>query len=192
VVRASTAGPRVLAEKSLRGEHQVLLNVRDTRWDQFAYQFSHELCHIISNYDRRELADTREHQWFEEAVCEAVSVVALQRLAVKWEHRAPHEGWGSYAAAFDAYARRLLASKHRHVAGTLAAWYGENAPQLERNPYLREKNDVRATRLVELFQSEGLQAIGYLNAAPRAGSSFEAYLGSWRDCCPRSDSWVRK
>lgn len=45
--------PAVLFEKGPGGEYLVELSARDGRWYLFAYQFSHELCHIYSNYDNR-------------------------------------------------------------------------------------------------------------------------------------------
>lgn len=40
VVSFSRQGPRVLLDRLPDRSHQVLLNVQDTRWDQFAYQSS--------------------------------------------------------------------------------------------------------------------------------------------------------
>ena len=166
VVRPSNSGPRVLAAKSQAGEHQVLLNVRDTRWDQLAYQFSHELCHIASNYDRRVMDDARDHRWFEEAVCEAVSIVALQRLAVHWQRAAPRPAWTPYAPAFAAYAQRVLVAEYQ--------------PRFSRN------DERVAVQLLQLFQANGLQTIAYLNSEPRPGGGLDAYLAAWHDCCPQA------
>ena len=190
-VVAGRNGPRVLEEKTAEGAYQIELDVRDARWDQFAYQFSHELCHIVSNYDRREigaLAGERPHQWFEEAVCEAVSLVTLDRLAVRWQHAAPHRGWASYAPAFRQYAEALLRDGHRHLpAGTsLAVWYGENAARMERDPYLRQKDELVATALLDIFMAGGLSSIGYLNLAHHSQDGFAAYLAAWYDCCPEA------
>ena len=192
VVGFSKAGPRVLAGKSPDGAHQVLLNVQGARWDQFAYQFSHELCHIFSNYDHREIGPapaSRSHQWFEETLCEVVSIVALNRLASSWKVSPPHAGWADYAPAFRRYAQRLLNDEHRHSPEiSIAAWYRENESSLERNPYLREKNELAATVLLELFEavSGSLETIGYLNLEAPSQEGFAAYLVSWYDCCPES------
>ncbi|HEY5898895.1 MAG TPA: hypothetical protein VIV54_15105 [Burkholderiales bacterium] len=185
VVSPVGSGPRVLAAKSADGAHQVLLSVRDARWDQFAYQFSHELCHIASNYDHREIDAARPHQWFEETVCEAVSLVALDRLATRWQESPPHRGWESYAPAFRRYAERLTAD--RAASTSLASWHRENEAALERDPYLREKNQLAAIALVRVFQRspQAMQAVGYLNLASSSGR-FEDYLAAWADCCPAS------
>lgn len=192
VVAFSKQGPRILLEKSRDGAHHVLLNVQDTRWDQFAYQFSHELCHIFTNYEHREIshdASTRDHQWFEETLCEAVSLFTLNRLALSWERSPPYPAWGNYASAFREYASRLLSEEHRRLPpiDSLAKWYRANQEELRGNPYLREKNEFPATRLLTLLENtpDSLEAIGYLNleGSPSA-KSLTAYLESWYSCCP--------
>lgn len=192
VVAFNKQGPRVLLEKSPDGSHQVLLNVQDTRWDQFAYQFSHELCHIFTNFEHREISrDTasRDHQWFEEALCEAVSLFTLNRLASSWEYSPPYPGWEEYAPAFRQYANRLLTETHRHLHTneSIARWFRANQTALNGNPYLREKNELLATRLLSLLENTpgSLEAIGYLNLerSPSA-KSLKAYLESWYSCCP--------
>ena len=190
VVRPSSRGPKVLAEKAADGAHQVLLDVRDTRWDQFAYQFSHELCHIASNYEQRPIADERPHQWFEESVCEAVSLVALKRLSLHWQTRAPHPAWAPYAPAFAEYAKRVLSSEPREPASAFPAWYRANAAAMASDPYLRHKNRRVAHLLVDIFSRSGLQAVAYLNMHTPGRDDFPAFLAAWHDCCPEAQRAV--
>lgn len=193
-VASSRQGPRVLLERSPDGAHLVFLSVRDTRWDQFAYQFSHELCHIFANSEHRETSGgvvARDHQWFEEALCEAVSLFALRQLASSWEDRPPYPHWKGYAPAFREYAERLLGEKHRKLppGKSVADWYVENRDALGSNPYLRDKNELLAIRLMALLEEApaNLEAIGYLNLEISSFSkSFEAYLESWLSCCPEN------
>jgi len=188
----SAAGPSVLLEKSIDGAHRVFLNVRDARWDQFTYQFSHELCHIFTNHEHREIAPgvvARDHQWFEETLCEAVSLVALERMAIRWEQSPPYPGWKSYASAFRDYAQQLRDEQHRRLLPneTLGQWFAANREALENNPYLRQKNELLAVKLLSLLDAapDSLEAIGYLNAEASApAESFAAYLESWYSCCP--------
>lgn len=188
-VAFSDNGPRVLGEKASDGAYQVLLNVNGPRWDQLAYQFSHELCHIVTNFEHRDIGspESRSHQWFEETVCEAVSLLTLNRLASSWKESPPHAGWSDYAPAFRRYFERLLASEHRAIAPgkSMAAWYRENQVSLQTNPYLREKNEAASSALFKLFDADpdNLLAIAYLNKTRERGS-FTAYLASWYDCCP--------
>lgn len=188
-VAFSPHGPKVLVAKTADGAHRVLLSVQDRRWDQFAYQFAHELCHIFTNYDERPIASTstalaRDHQWFEEALCEAVSVVALQRLSAQWQHSPPRTGWQSYAPAFATYAARVM--RAAPAPESVAAWYQREQLALKRDPYRREKNAQFASALIELIDNMpgALEALGYLNLEARSHQSFGSYLAHWHDCCP--------
>lgn len=185
-------GPRVLFERSPEGAYLVHLNVRDTRWDQFSYQFSHELCHIFANFERRRIGgdgNVRDHQWFEEALCEAVSMLVLDRMASTWKHSPPHPGWEHYAPAFREYAARVRNESRRRLRPNQStqARYRDNQEELEGDPYLREKHGVLAGKLLPLLEDapDGLQAIAYLNLEkPYPRGSFRAYLESWYNCCP--------
>ncbi len=195
-VAFSSEGPSVLLGRSGNGAHRILLKVRDARWDQFTYQFAHELCHVFTNYEHREVQPNtvvRDHQWFEESLCEAVSLVALSRMATSWERYPPHPYWKSYAPAFRDYSQLLQSEQHRQLPPneTTAGWYRANRETLERDPYLRGKNELLATQLLPLLEAMpgGLASIGYLNseATTPSGQSFAAYLESWYSCCPEPD-----
>jgi hypothetical protein len=118
-----------------------------------------------------------------------VSLFTLKRLTSSWELSPPYPGWENYAPAFREYANRLLSEEHRRLApiGSLAEWYRAYQEVLKGNPYLREKNELFATRLLSLLENTpgGLEAIGYLNleGSPSA-NSLRAYLESWYNCCP--------
>lgn len=185
-------GPRALFEKNGDGAYVIVLNVQGTRWDQFAYQFSHELCHILTNFEHREPGqegEDRQHQWFEEALCEAVALMGLKRVAALWEKSPPYPHWRSYARAFSDYAAALSSQAHRHLTAgkTIREWYGEQSMQLARNPYSRETNEVLATRLLPLIEQTpaALASIAYLNRlGASAPESFGAFLKAWFECCP--------
>jgi hypothetical protein len=194
LVAFNKRGPRVLFEKSRDGAYVVLLNVQDKRWDQFVYQFSHELCHIFTNGEYRNTGRdevAQDNQWFEEGLCETVSIVVLNRVASAWERSPPYSGWESYAPAFREYAQHLLSKRHRELPAnkSFEEWYDENRDALRDNPYLREKTELLATQLLPLLENTpgSLQAIGYLNRQKSSSrESFEAYLASWYDSCPEN------
>jgi hypothetical protein len=191
IVGFSKMGPRVLARRSPDGAYLVVLNVQDRRWDQLAYQFSHELCHVFSNYDQRPIGDdpaSRDYQWLEETLCEAVSLITLKRLASSWQDSPPHAGWENYAPAFREYAERLLSARHRRLPPeeSVAGWYLRHQAALRINPYLREKNELLAASLLDLVENTpgSLEAIGYLNLEAPSEEGLAAYLAAWHDCCP--------
>lgn len=188
VVSHSTRSPISLYERGPRGEYQVLLTARDDRWAGYVYEFAHEFCHILGNYDRHpHFQGAGAHQWFEEALCEVSSLYTLQRFAMEWQVDPPSPRLQAYAQELQASADRFLTEKHRRLAPgqTLAAWYAENAQRLRSGAYDRDRNEVVATLLLPLFDEnpELWEALGYLNLdAP--GGSFEQYLRTWHDNAP--------
>jgi hypothetical protein len=196
VVRYRAAGPQVLAGKTADGAYVVFLDARDRRWDQMAYQFAHELCHVVTNFEHRDIESataSRSHHWFEEALCESMSLLALERMASNWEQAPPHPHWRAYAGAFRQYAQRLKEQAHRHLPAhaSFAAWYRANRDALEKDPYLREKNELVAGIVLPLLEQTpgGLEATGYLNLdspldSPARGGSFSDYLERWQNGCP--------
>ena len=184
--------PEVMLERNRDGAYVVRLTARDERLYQYAYQFAHELCHIQSHYEQKEVRDGKlpiQNQWFEESLCEAVSIFTLQRLAVNWDERPPLRKWSGYGAKFGAYADQLLSQAHRQLPQeqTFLAWYKANADLLWENPYDREKNEVIAGELLAIFGDDAIrwQSIVYLNPhLESAAQSFPKYLLDWYQACP--------
>lgn len=184
--------PEVLLERNPEGAYIVRLTARDERLYQFAYQFSHELCHILSNYDHKELRDGKlpiENQWFEESLCEAVSIFTLRRLAATWDEHPPLRKWAGYGSKFHAYADQLLSQKHRQLAPnqTFGDWYKANAASLSANPYDREKDELIAGQLLPIFAKNDTywQSIIYLNPfRESAVQPFAQYLHDWYKASP--------
>ncbi|MEH6629145.1 MAG: hypothetical protein V7739_22160 [Motiliproteus sp.] len=185
--------PRVLYERGTDGSYVIHLTARDDRWYQYAYQFAHELCHIYSNFDHKERdkhgSVSIKNQWFEESLCEAAAVHTLKRLALSWEHNPPTRSWIGYSQIFANYADYLLRQPHRQLPESLSLidWYQKHHQVLRANPYLREKNEQVATRMLRIFEQnpQFWSAIGYLNQNPAsAGRSFADYLADWQKAAP--------
>ena len=196
-----SGSPRVLYERGPEGEYVVHLTAKDERWFQYAYQFSHELCHIFSNFDHKVVLGDEvasHNQWFEETLCETASLFTLKRLATTWEIDPPARKWLDHGPTFAAYAGYLLAENHRRLPTTqqLDRWYQENRAALQEDPYLREKNELAATALLALFEKapDLWRAIAYLNAnQASAAKGFPDYLADWRAACPpREQELVRQ
>ena len=182
LVSPASRAPMVLFERTPAGEYHVLLSARDGNWAHYAYEFAHELGHILTHYDRhtRQPATAR-HQWFEESVCEMLSVYALRRLAA----RAPDD----YGAPYAGFADRVLGEPHRRAARglDLASWLQANEPALRADPYQRARNEAVTMRLLEIFgRGTRLRALAYLNLpdAP-APANFREYLEDWHARTPK-------
>lgn len=190
-VRHRFGAPQVAYDRSPEGEFVIELTARNERWYQYAYQFSHELCHVFSRFDRKEHGAeiVRSNQWFEESVCEAASLYALRQLVQTW----PTE---PFAARFPAagrvlaqYAQELISQPHRQLPeGTaFAAWFADNQAALRDEPYQRQKNELVAAVLLPLFEDEprGWASLAFLNVGADAQhTSFEDYLEAWRNAAP--------
>jgi hypothetical protein len=186
IIQRSKEGPITLYRKGAGGEYIVRLDVEGTFWCQFAYQFAHEFCHILTNYERRK---TDKNQWFEESLGELASMYAVAAMGQTWQTAPPYPNWKSYAPNLTKYADELLRKEGSDLpAGqTLAAWYKANESALRRDPYDRAKNRIVAKLLLPVMQesSQSWEAFGYLNNSPPDGeASFASYLSAWYKDAP--------
>lgn len=192
LVAPSEEHPRVRFASDLDGEYLVHLSARDRHWSQYAYQFAHEFAHILSNYERNPHVAVRRNQWFDESLCETASLFTLRRLGAAWltkEGAVPFAHWKSYGHALQSYALELLMQPHRALPARLgfADWYRENAVDLGKSPYLRERDELVAGMLLPLFEKSpgAWGAIGYLNLEESdASGSFAQYLSNWHRNSP--------
>lgn len=188
IVRNDTDGPISLYKKGSEGEYIVKLDVRGRYWAQMGYQFSHELCHLLSNYDLAPGNVTRQ-QWFEESLCEAFSLFALERLAVLWQTQPPYDNWKGYAPEFKKYAANMKRERHRSFAPRLSEWYRHQRVTLESDPYAKERrlNEKMASHLLTVFSKDPQRwaAINYINLGKNdENMSMREYIGDWYRYAP--------
>jgi hypothetical protein len=190
IVRHSTDVPRSLNEKGANGEYIVQLAVSGRQWAQFAYQFSHEMCHLMSNYD---LApnNASHQQWFEESLCEAFSLFTLEKLGQQWETNPPYPNWQEYAPHFSEYERDNLQQAHRKLPDgvKLSDWYQQNSTLLSADPYAQDRhlNELLSNRLLAIFviDPDKWAAINYLNLGDDStATSLDKHLQDWQDNAP--------
>jgi hypothetical protein len=176
-------GPITLFDRGPGGEYRVHLDTDDNLWAQWVYQFSHELGHILSNYD----TVRNRNKWFEETVCEVASLFVLRRLADVWSKDPSPGTWKKFAPALGKYADARIAKAQLPDKMTLAEWYPARALDLAKTGYDRDKNTLVAVQLLPLFEEtpEHWEAISYLARAKKGHSgSFAEYLKAWQESCP--------
>lgn len=183
IIRNDSKGPISLYERGPNNEYIVMLDVKGRYWAQLAYQFSHEMCHLLTNYDLAPNNITRQ-QWFEESICEAFSLFVLKKMADQWETEAPYPNWKSYAVELERYADEMLGQEHRSFTTNLSQWYQKHRDTLEGNPYAEERrlNEKFATHLLQLMDNQPGQwgVLNYLNLGEDTGDrSFARYLSDW-------------
>ena len=161
--------------------YQVRLNARDRYWCQYVYQFSHELCHVMTNFDAHQ---GHKHGWFDESLCEAASLFALHRLADVWAEEPPDgiPDAAGFAPNHRTYARDMADRYPRIDRADHRGWLSARLAALEANRYERELTGAVGVLLLDMFQADpGLwRDCAHLNLwNPAADSTFTDYLESW-------------
>jgi len=171
-------GPQVFDDQR---PYQVRLSARDRYWSQYVYQFSHALCHIMTNFDRHK---GHKHRWFGESLCEVASLFVLHRLAELWKTQPPAaiaDAVG-FASNHRAYAERIAAGYPRISPGRLPEWFTEALPRLEANPCERDLCGTVAVALLDSVHSDPAlwrDCVHLNHWNPDADPAFAEYLGSW-------------
>lgn len=185
LIQRSEDAPRAVYEKGANGEYIVQIQASGNHWARIAYQFSHEMCHLMSNYD---LAPNNisGQQWFEEALCEAFSLFTLERMATVWAENPPYPNWKDYAPHLREYSQNNLQEAHRQLPKgmKLSAWYQQNREVLRADPYAndRDLNEVVSNQILPILSAtpQGWAAINYLNLGETSKDlSLETYLNDW-------------
>ena len=175
--RSTDNHPITLYRPSPQSPFPIMLQARDRKWARFAYQFAHELCHVVSDYERLR---GNPNGWFHEALCELASVFTLRRMAERWPTYPPYPNWANYTESLASYVQELLLCKeHQLPEGmTLFGWLLSEEESLRKNCELRDKNAVVAYSLLPIFESEpaGWNAIRRL---PDSSAMFKDYLCDW-------------
>lgn len=190
-VSATRDGPVVLYQKGASNQYQVYLAAKDRNWGEYIYEFSHELFHILANYEHHAPPAQAQHQWFEEMMCEAASLYNLKRLSLEWKASAPRTEWASYAPDLKKFTQRALNEPHRRLPAntSLAQWFRNHENTLLGNPYLRAKNEMVAMLFLPLLeQNADWSAVGFLNpSSHQSAMRFHDYLAGWYQKTPAAN-----
>ncbi|HLJ22088.1 MAG TPA: hypothetical protein VKU84_17915 [Stellaceae bacterium] len=166
----------------------VIVGTRD--WCNLAYQFGHELGHVLCNSWEPDAKPRNPCQWIEEALVEAFSLRGLGLLADGWAHAPPFPNDAAYARDIRRYQDSLLvgcrtAARNQDIAAGFGAWFkGQEA-------ILDEHGDVDTARaavptLLGLLESDAtmIADLGGLNRWPgRSGVPLHDYLDLWEKSC---------
>ena len=177
--------PRALYRASSDRPFVIWLSARDRHWCQYAYQFSHEFCHVLSGHERLK---GNPNNWFHEAICELASVFTLRRMAERWPDDPPYPHWADYAPAFEQYSQDLLSCPEAQLPEgvTLQAWLSSHEETLRGDRYQREKNALVAYALLPIFESypTGWNAIQSLTDS---SGYLKEYLVDWHSSVDTKD-----
>ncbi|MEJ6581328.1 MAG: hypothetical protein QNL33_06590 [Akkermansiaceae bacterium] len=183
VVIRGEKGPITLFERNDRGEIVVRLDTHRTYWSQYAYQWAHELCHVLTGFRN----DGRENKWFEESLCELASLYAMRRMSESWEHDPPYAHWKDYRHSLKDYVDKIINSREKLTLKDLESYYAKHRETLRTNSTERALNGTVALALLPLFEKEPSHwgALRYLNVTPaKKDLSLKDYFAKWHKDAP--------
>ena len=142
--------PFTLYERGPNGEYKIELNTTDNKWSQCAYQFSHEYCHVRTNYN----IGLKSCKWFEESICELASIYTLIKMSDEWSENPLYESWKDYSTSLFHYAEGIINSPENQLqtGENFIDWFESTLPRLYENSCLRDCNAIIAIKLLPLFQ----------------------------------------
>ena len=186
LVRKDKTGPMaVYNDPAAKAPALILINSSERHWSQYVYQLSHELGHVLCNFRRNDLGVNR-FQWLEEALCGAMSLFVMERLAANWPI-GPGEDGAHYAPSVADYAqeRRRIYALHSRITN-LRAWYLAHFEALCETRGFVAINQPASIWLADRFHEEPslIASMRYLNVWPNDRSaSLTEYLLRWKRHC---------
>ena len=181
-IERSRTGPIVLYRRGENGEYLMRLDSEKTYWSQYAFQFAHELGHIICGYKKGD----QSNLWFEETLCETASLFALRGMTKEWKKKPPYPNWKLYGEEFAKYAQKRIKKYPWPKNKSLGDWFKERKDTLVKEPANRGRNVRLASKLLPLFEEEplGWGACAFINVKKSNNKrSFPKYLKDWKKSC---------
>lgn len=135
---------------------------------QIIYQFSHEFCHVISDYNRVRSSSSK-NGWFHESLCELASIFVL--------HATGEPELENYLGDYHEGPRRVLSGIQ-----DFRAWMLDKEQELRSRvggQYDRDSNAVVAYRLLPLFV-EHPKLWNTLWNLPKSESRLFVYIEEWK------------
>jgi len=133
---------------------------------------------------------THANLWFEESLCEAASLFALQQVSKQWKISPPYPVWKNYFSEFFNYRRERMINSSIPENFQLDSWFQQNRNTLTRSPDLRKQNLWVAIKILPLLENSPLaawSACEWLNSRNTQDLTFESYLSNWYDACPKQN-----
>jgi hypothetical protein len=179
----TTGPPHIFLHDDRPTTAWIVVDIGPRDWCKLAYQFGHELGHVLCNSWRREAVPSPPSQWLEEALVEAFSIRGLGLLAASWQKAPPFAGDESFASAISQY-RDDVIKKYSSADRDVAGWFRTNRAALEKGRPGIE--GVVVLDILPILEQEpaSMEDLGALNRWPeRTRLPIEAFLAKWRKSC---------
>ncbi|MDX8470359.1 hypothetical protein RFM26_32360 [Mesorhizobium sp. VK23B] len=168
----------------------IIVDIGERDWSKLAYQFGHELGHVLANSWQPDAKPAPPCQWLEEAMVEAFSLRGLRRLAKGWKENPPFAGDNAFGDSIGNYCEDIIRgygalADQQGLTRDAAAWFADHRDEIEipgLNPFAQA---ISVTLLAEYDRMpESVEALGALNRWPgRSGVPIAEYLRRWKRSC---------
>ncbi len=173
----------------------IVVDIGVNAWSQLAYQFGHELGHVMGNSWRWKVETPPPSRWLEESLVEAFSIRGLARLADGWQRDPPFAGDAAYADAIRKYRSNLI-EKYRQGTETapiadLAQWFRASRQTLDHAAGVGRNEGPAIVAILAALEADtgNVEDLGALNRWPeRSSLPLEEYLRRWRTSCAQIQS----
>ena len=168
----------------------IIVDIGERDWSKLAYQFGHELGHVLANSWQPHAKPMPTCQWLEEALVEAFSLRGLGRLAENWKQNPPFVGDNAFGGAIADYRQNIIQrysalGNEQGLTRDPATWFVEHRREIEM-PGLN--SFAQAASRIVLAEYERtpscIEALGALNRWPgRTSIPIEDYFRQWEASC---------
>jgi hypothetical protein len=170
-------------------EAWIVVDIGARDWSKLAYQFGHELGHVLCNSWQLNTKPHMPCQWLEESMVEAFSIRGLGLLAKSWEEDPPYAGTGDFGQAIRQYRAKVIEG-YRQPDGPapgadIAPWFAEMRDTLAKQTGVNPMEGPAIIAIVEMLERDkGCVAdMGAVNRWPELALPIEAYLAAWTASC---------
>jgi hypothetical protein len=168
----------------------IIVDIGDRDWSKLAYQFGHELGHVMANSWQPHAKPLPPCQWLEEAMVESFSIHGLGRLAESWKQDPPFAGDNAFGDAIAGYRRDIIQryttlAEQQGMTRDPAAWFANHRNEIE-VPGLNPFAQAACIAIVAEYERTPscVEALGALNRWPgRSGLPIKDYFREWQASC---------
>ncbi len=153
----------------------IIVDIGGRDWCKLAYQFGHELGHVLCNSWGPQARPQPPSQWLEEALVEAFSIRGLGLLAASWEANPPFADDAPFAGSIRQYREDLIEKYRKEPVpdDDIGAWFRSHRGSLPQGVSEAEGPAIPCV--------EDLGAVNRWSS--RTGVPIEDYLRLWEASC---------
>jgi hypothetical protein len=169
----------------------IIVNVGAQDWSKLAYQFGHELGHVLANSWDANSKPSNPCQWLEETLVEAFSLRGMGRLADSWERRPIFPNDAAFANAIRQYRQNVVAGYEKTASDQMAGfridkWFRQYRSSLEGSGGSGGRSEAAVPAILRELEEDPryVEDLAALNRwRQRSSVPLEQYLDLWKKSC---------